>query len=40
MDYMVITPQGTYRIPMDAKDAGDLIALLDYYVEKGAIGIR
>lgn len=37
MEYMVITPRGTYRIGLDANDAGDLIALLDYYVDKGAI---
>ncbi len=38
-EYLVVTPRGTYRVPMDAEDAGTLIDLLDFYVDKGsAIG--
>jgi len=36
MDYLVTTPRGTYRIDLSAEDAGDLIALLDYYVSKSS----
>lgn len=38
-EYLVVTPRGTYRVPLDAEDAGTLIDLLDFYVDKGsAIG--
>lgn len=41
-EYLVVTPRGTYRVPLDtdgSDDAGSLIDLLDYYVSKGtAIG--
>lgn len=36
MTYVVITPRGAYQIPLNADDAEDLIALLDYYVDKQA----
>ncbi|MCV7026606.1 hypothetical protein H7I77_25185 [Mycolicibacterium novocastrense] len=37
MEYLVTTPQGTYRIDQDADDVGDLIALLDHYATTGSV---
>jgi hypothetical protein len=34
-EYLVVTPRGTYRVPLDTDDAGTLIDLLDFYVSKG-----
>lgn len=34
-EYLVVTPRGTYRVPLDNDEAGTLIDLLDYYVGKG-----
>ncbi|MCT7372119.1 hypothetical protein [Mycolicibacterium llatzerense] len=33
-EYLVVTPKGTYRVPLDSDEAGTLIDLLDYYVSK------
>lgn len=32
MEYLITTPAGTYRIDSSTDEAGDLIALLDYYI--------
>lgn len=35
MEYLLITPNGSYRIPLDTEESGTLIDLLDFYASKG-----